>query len=97
MNKSRMKFINDLTKLIASLKRDLPQDGMEVTIGVDDKGWAFQTGSMQFFGDVYFYSNWGMGTLTYDMPAGDFARELVEDLENNGDAERYFYDDEEGD
>lgn len=65
--------------------------GMQVTIGVNAKGWNYQTGDNSFVGGAYGYAHWGVGSLYRDTDPAEFARDILQDLENQTDEENCFF------
>lgn len=98
----RDEFLAELTslatELIPTIGDDYRIDGqdddtptMQVTIGADRKGWSYQTGDTSCTGGAYGYAHWGVGYLTRDTEPAEFARDILQDLENTADEENVFF------
>lgn len=61
---------------------------MQVTVGCEcpsdsSMSWSYQTGDNSFTGGAYSYAHWGIAYLTRDTKPEDFAREVMDSLEDN--------------
>lgn len=86
----------DLIPTIGDDFRCYPDDtsdepGMMVTIGVDERGWSYQTGDNSYTGGAYGYAHWGVCSLCRDDDPAEFARAIVEDLESTADGDTQFF------
>ncbi|SRR5579871_441936 len=105
---SREAFKNELAALVHVLiptigdeyrASDDPEDetpGMQLTIGVDSRGWGWQTGDNSFTGGAYGYAHWGVGSLYRDSDPADVAEEILSDLESVAcdDEAKFFYEED---
>ena len=100
--KTRTEFQATLAALIAELQPTIDDDyracddsdepSMLLTIGVDAKGWGWQTGDNSYTGGAYSQANyWGVVTLTRYEDAETLAAELLSDLESCADDETVFF------
>ena len=102
---TRTEFQAALAALIAELQPTIDDDyrayddsdsdepSMLLTIGVDAKGWSWQTGDNSYTGGAYSRADWGVVALTRDADAETLAAELLSNLESCADDETvFFYD-----
>lgn len=105
MSAKRDAFIDELVALARDLQArvmlgrsdadEAEWRGLEVTIGADGTGWAYQTGDNSFFGPAYHFSpNWGVATLFADTHPIEFAQEILFSLEESrcDDGMKFFYE-----
>ena len=102
---TRTEFQAELADLIRGLQPTIGDDyrayddsdsdepSMLLIIGVDAKGWGWQTGDNSYTGGAYSYANRGFVALTRDADAETLAAELLSDLESWAyDEAVFFYD-----
>lgn len=105
---NRNEFQSELAALIAVLQPTIMDDyrayddsdsdapSMLLTIGVDSRGWGYQTGDTSYTGAAYGYANWGSVAITRDEDANTLAAELLSDLESTADEDTtFFFDNQE--
>lgn len=84
--------IGELASLIKSIKSDIGDDyrafeedtlpGIQLTIGADERGWAYQTGDNSYSGGAYLHRFWGVAGVYRRSNSREVARDIISQILN---------------
>ena len=83
--------IKELAELVKMVKEDIsdeyradPDDtipGIQLTVGIGESDWSFQTGDNSFMGSAYHYPYWGVVSVYRRSNSRELAKDIVKQVE----------------